>query len=104
MAVTIDMLYRRHAGACHLCGLPVLCRGNYLLTPLHPFAPTRDHVRPASKHGKYVSDNLALAHRVCNGIRGNLDISEELKSLCRITVLPLYKADAERCSQLSSVA
>ena len=88
----IDYLYRRDGGICHLCGLRVLSRGNYLLNPMHPLAPTRDHIQPVSKHGCSASDNLALAHRICNGIRGNLAVSDELKALCRKTVL-LYIVD-----------
>ena len=39
--------------------------------PDSPWSGTVDHVVPRSRGGKTVPENLRLAHRRCNGTRGN---------------------------------
>lgn len=45
---------------CALCGLPIYSN------------PTRDHWIPKSKGGESVGNNIKPAHKVCNGIKGDL--------------------------------
>jgi hypothetical protein len=37
----------------------------------HPWSATLDHIRPHSAGGPDTADNLAVAHRWCNTIRGD---------------------------------
>ena len=55
---------------CWICGLPI----DYALPARHPLSFECDEVVPVSKGGSpYARDNLASAHRVCNGWRSAKD-------------------------------
>ena len=60
VSASLEKLWRRYHGLCWLCGLAV------------PLAEaTRDHKVPKSRGGSNRIDNIALAHRACNELRGN---------------------------------
>lgn len=69
---------------CHLCGYPVVSQepGDTKREQKRnrQLVPTVDHVVPRSKKGSYRGlANLRLAHKWCNSVRGNLDLTDELK-------------------------
>lgn len=68
----------RHDHACYWCGKPVLVDA----TPTHPWAPTREHLVPRSRGGSDRSDNVKLAHRICNQRRAYID-AEAFRRLMR---------------------
>ena len=51
---------------CHLCGDEILKRAHY----------SRDHIVPKSLGGRDTPDNIAPAHKICNSLRGCLEIRE----------------------------
>ncbi|MBR4178015.1 MAG: HNH endonuclease [Bacilli bacterium] len=67
-------LYKRDKGICYICNKPcdyndyivknnnIICGNNY---------PSIEHVIPISKGGTDEWDNIKLAHRHCNSIKGN---------------------------------
>lgn len=53
---------------CHLCGQPV----DKTLPPGNPWSGEVDELIPVSKGGSPTDwNNVALAHRICNELRGN---------------------------------
>ena len=72
--ITIHGLFRRDAGRCHICGLQcswddytqrdgvIICGDWY---------PSIDHVIPLAKGGLHEWDNVKLAHRRCNSLKGD---------------------------------
>lgn len=59
----------RHGMVCCWCGEPIdpaqaATRG--------PLSPTREHLVPRSLGGSNRAENLLLAHRRCNGLRGTI--------------------------------
>jgi len=63
--ITIQSLGHRDGWRCHLCGKPVSQRrGNKQRDP------SIDHLLPVSQGGRHSWDNVALAHRRCNTLRG----------------------------------
>lgn len=75
--ISVLGLYRRDNGVCYICGglcdvndketkiingkQVIKCGNNY---------PSIDHVIPLAKGGTDTWDNIALAHRICNTIKG----------------------------------
>lgn len=57
---TLDEIFERDGGVCHLCPLPVERRD-----------ATMDHVIPVTKGGPHTRANVKLAHRSCNTRKGN---------------------------------
>ena len=76
--ITLKKLYRRDKGKCALCGGEcdmddykvingaIVCGNDY---------PSIDHIVPISKGGLHSWDNVQLAHRRCNSIKGNSTIN-----------------------------
>lgn len=60
-------IYERDGWVCQLCGDPV----DRDLGPSDVWAATLDHIVPRSKGGSDDFDNLRLAHRWCNSVRGD---------------------------------
>lgn len=60
-------IYDRDSWVCQLCNLPV----PRVVTHLHPFGASLDHVLPRSHGGGHEPENLRLVHRVCNSIRSD---------------------------------
>ena len=77
--ITLQKLYRRDKGICYLCGElcdwddkeirenVIICGNQY---------PSIDHVIPLAKGGLHSWDNIKLAHRMCNSLKGD-DYDEE---------------------------
>jgi 5-methylcytosine-specific restriction endonuclease McrA len=66
-----DLVFARDHGCCAYCGIEVIPRARGLHRS--PILATLDHLRPRSKGGATVPDNLVLACQACNGERGILD-------------------------------
>lgn len=65
--ITIPKLYARDNGVCWICGgkCNIEADGN------DNYYPSVDHIVPVSLGGKDQWDNVRLAHRICNSLRGN---------------------------------
>lgn len=71
---SLSKLYKRDKGICYICNEPcdytdyivknntIVCGNNY---------PSIEHIIPISKGGTDEWDNIKLAHRHCNTIKGN---------------------------------
>lgn len=64
-AIDIRKIAERDSWTCHLCRQPVT-RETWSL----------DHLLPLSLGGDHTADNVALAHRLCNAVRGALPLKE----------------------------
>ena len=67
--ISLDKVYRRDNGVCHICG--GVCDYDDFTVREGAFVagnnfPSIDHVVPLSKGGKHAWDNVRLAHRWCN--------------------------------------
>lgn len=71
--ITLDKLYERDGGVCYICGRRcdwqdikeidgTMIAGNSY--------PSIDHVKPVAKGGTHTWDNIKLACRLCNTIKG----------------------------------
>lgn len=65
--VSLVDIIERDGERCHLCGKKVAIDQK---VP-HDLAPTMDHLIPLSHGGKHEYKNVALAHFMCNCIRGD---------------------------------
>ena len=73
MAPNLIQLYKKEKGICWICGKEtdlndfiitkstVVCGNAY---------PSVDHVIPLALGGKHSWDNVHLAHRICNSLKG----------------------------------
>ena len=81
--ITLERLYERDKGICHICG--GLCQWDDFTQTDKAFIagesyPSVDHIVPLSKGGKHSWDNVGLAHRRCNSLKGDaLHISLDLR-------------------------
>lgn len=71
--ITLEKLFSRDGGVCYLCGKrcnweDVDADGN-----AQDNYPSIDHVRPLSKGGTHTWDNVKLACRKCNTLKGSRD-------------------------------
>lgn len=66
--ITLHKLIQRDYGICQLCFLPVDMQADINKDGA---APTIDHVIPVSKNGTHTWDNVQLACRRCNYIKGD---------------------------------
>lgn len=67
--ITLEGLYKRDSGRCHICGLQ--CNWEDYTTRegtvlVGDWYPSIDHVIPLSKGGKHAWSNVKLAHMRCN--------------------------------------
>lgn len=60
-------IYERDRWLCQICYEPVDANAHYL----DDWAPSLDHIVPQSKGGGHEPENLRLAHRWCNAVRGD---------------------------------
>lgn len=72
--ITLDALYQRDEGICHICGKKCdyndsAYRGKYFIVGRN--YPTIDHVIPLVKGGVHSWDNVKLAHLHCNSAKGS---------------------------------
>lgn len=67
-AATRRFVYARDQAICQLCNEPV----DMTLGPRHSEGPTLDHIIPQSLADEpdHSAENLRLAHRLCNSLRG----------------------------------
>lgn len=70
-------IYERDGWTCQLCREPVDPE-LMIINPCDDWAPSLDHVIPQSKGGSHDADNLRLAHRWCNAVRGAEDYHSDL--------------------------
>lgn len=73
--ITLDALYQRDKGICHICGEKCdyndsAYRGKYFIAGRD--YPTIDHVIPLVKGGVHSWDNVKLAHLHCNSAKGSM--------------------------------
>ncbi len=78
-----------HGELCWICELPMLFRGRFLshLPLSHDVRASLDHVVPRFKKGQTVSENLKLAHRYCNLIRGVQEIDDAMRQRCKSRIV-----------------
>lgn len=72
--ITLEALYRRDKGICHICGGQCDLedkedRGNVIVCG--NMYPSIDHIKPLAKGGLHSWDNVKLAHRICNSLKGD---------------------------------
>lgn len=78
---------------CFICGEPVVGDDTHHEKidgkPRLSLKPSVDHVVPRSLGGGNTLANLRLTHRCCNWIKGNREITPQLRSTCleRVRVL-----------------
>lgn len=65
--VSYEDLAIRDGRRCQIC----LKKLDLRLPSTHDYGPTLDHILPVSRGGTNESNNLRLAHRICNMKRGN---------------------------------
>lgn len=71
---SLKELYKRDKGICYICGNKCdyedyIYRGNTFIAG--NYYPSIDHVIPLNKGGTDEWDNLKLAHRICNSLKGD---------------------------------
>ena len=66
-SISLDKIYKRDNGICHICGTKVDMMAD---TNSNEYG-SLDHIKPISKGGTHTWDNVKLAHRGCNTIKGN---------------------------------
>lgn len=66
LSITLTKLYMRDQGVCQICGrhIDFDCDSN------SDYYPSIDHIIPISKGGEHQWDNVQLACRVCNTLKG----------------------------------
>ena len=64
--ISLEKLYKRDKGICHICTDKV----NMNLNTNDNMYGSIDHVIPLAKGGTHTWDNVKLAHRICNSIKG----------------------------------
>ncbi|MCM3030376.1 MULTISPECIES: HNH endonuclease [unclassified Niallia] len=72
-SITLDKLYERDKGVCHLCN-EYVDYNDFIVTNEDYFIagnryPSIDHVIPIANGGLHQWDNVKLAHRQCNSIK-----------------------------------
>lgn len=65
--ISLEKLFDRDGGICWLCGKACDIEAD----PNSNNYPSIDHVVPISLGGKDEWQNIKLAHRICNSLRGN---------------------------------
>jgi hypothetical protein len=86
-------IYERDGWVCKLCKGQV----NRRLRMGHPHCATIDHIIPQAHGGTNATDNLQLAHAICNHVRGDLPMAfvvPELFAEVRDEALRWMKAQA----------
>lgn len=92
--ISIKNLWERDNGLCHICGKSVAQKRNRGNNPGR-LAPTRDHVVPVVLGGRNSSDNLRLAHKICNEKRGALPV-EEFQATGFVPIKKISQKEQER--------
>lgn len=78
--LSLRELDERDNSTCYLCGYKtewddyrIDGSGNFIAGDLYP---SMDHVAPIAKGGMHTQENLRIAHRLCNALKGDRTISE----------------------------
>lgn len=79
-SLSLMELDERDNSTCYLCGyktewddFKIDDSGNFIAGDLYP---SMDHVVPIAKGGMHTQENLRIAHRLCNALKGDRTISE----------------------------
>jgi 5-methylcytosine-specific restriction endonuclease McrA len=79
-SISLKKLYKRDKGICYICGkqcnlkdIEITEEGYYIAGEDYP---SIDHVIPIAKGGKHSWNNIKLAHRCCNAVKGDKLINE----------------------------
>lgn len=80
--ITLDKLLRRDGYICHICG--GMCdKSDFVKTDKAFIAgnnyPSIDHVVPLAKGGLHSWDNVKIAHRMCNSLKGDEYDEDEME-------------------------
>lgn len=72
--ITLDKLIYRDKNICYLCGkkcnvLDFIIKDNTFIAG--NYYPSIEHIKPLSLGGTHTWDNIKLAHRICNTLKGN---------------------------------
>lgn len=74
--ITVNRLYVRDKGICHLCGKPcdpddyTVIDNAFIVGKLYP---SIDHLKPIAGGGEHSWANVKLAHMICNSMKGAKD-------------------------------
>jgi 5-methylcytosine-specific restriction endonuclease McrA len=72
--IPLKELYERDNGICYLCGGKCdysdkkIVNGHTVYGNMYP---SRDHIYPKSQGGSHTWENIKLAHRICNSLKGS---------------------------------
>lgn len=77
--VTLEAVWGRDKGQCYICHEAVLEPG--LLDWQDPWAPSTEHVIPITGKGADTWDNVRLAHRSCNSVKGARRTADEARAI-----------------------
>ena len=71
--ITLERLFKRDGGVCYICGCQcdwsdIVEKDGTMIAGDH--YPSVDHVKPVSKGGTHTWDNIRLACRACNTLKG----------------------------------
>ena len=97
---SISDVGHRSKWTCHICLMHCynLKRTQiHFGDPLLLLYPTIDHIVPLVKGGASERHNLALAHFICNSIKGARDINKKVRAKCANRVLAILR-DSEHYS------
>lgn len=77
--ITLESLYRRDSGVCHICGLKCNLE-DYIIRDgrkiVGEWYPSIDHVKPLCQGGLHAWNNVKIAHRKCNSWKSTRDRDE----------------------------
>lgn len=70
--ISLVKVYKRDAGICQICGLPVDWSDNEFNGYVGAYYPTVDHITALANGGGHTWDNVQLAHFMCNSEKRDL--------------------------------
>ena len=78
--ITLDKIEERDGGICYLCGGKTNRNDSWKTTNgfygTGALYPSQDHVVPMVRGGDHIADNIRLAHKRCNELKGDKLLSE----------------------------
>jgi 5-methylcytosine-specific restriction endonuclease McrA len=88
----IDKIKSWHGDACHICGVEM----KFHKKRRSPLKASVDHLLPKSRGGTNAQLNLLLAHQMCNHVRGNAPITDQLRDACLMAIKGLKQGQNVR--------